>query len=327
MAASNDVAASRVHSPSPSAIVQPVLDDPPVLAVAPGIAISWANPPRVFLTGWIAVDRGPIDHGLETLVSLAGGRLHESLVALDSSDAIAVKAACLAAFGYDDGEGSGETDDVPPRGWPMSVRIRWRDDEGRHWIVPASCLMRDRFTDRPLPPLPFVWTGSYMMWQRLPDGAGGFAVRPVYALAIGRVVVAAVNCQDALLASPLPHPLHPWQWEVNTALCPPQAQPVAVEIAPVALPLNWQATIDGELLDERGMTLEDEAVLSLLGDAFLGDAASERWHAIAIAVPPRSPRSIDARLQRRLCALAARAGVTCFPVFVPQREADYRVQP
>lgn len=290
--------------------------DPPVVRLASGVAVSLAPPASVLLTGRIALASGPSDHGLENLACLAGGRMHESLVGLDCGDAGLLKTACLASFGLRDGEPAGEGDELPPRGVPLRVELRWADDDGRHRLIDASCLVRDRRTDRGLPPLPYVWTGSRMGTVGEPDGRGGVRETPVFLLALGRVLAANENAADALLASPLPPSSDLLRWEVNTALAPLLEHPVALVISRAELPLELRLLPDGDLALPGGTLLDAGALTMRIATAFQPHRPG-RLHAIRVRVAPEVARDRDAAARQTLMRAAARAGVWCLPVFEP----------
>lgn len=306
---------AAMPAPPPQVLRSP-RGDPPVVQLAAGVAVSLAPPASVLLTGRIALASGPSDHGLESLACLAGGRMHESLVGLDCGDAALLKTACLASFGLRDGEPAGEGDELPPRGVPLRVELRWADDDGRHRLIDASCLVRDRRTDRGLPPLPYVWTGSRMGTVGEPDGRGGVRETPVFLLALGRVLAANENAADALLASPLPPSSDLLRWEVNTALAPLLEHPVALVISRAELPLELRLTPDGELGLPGGTLLDAGALTMRIAAAFLPHH-SGRLHAIRVRVAPEVARDRDAAARQALMRAAARAGVWCLPVFEP----------
>lgn len=290
--------------------------DPRVVGLDAHVAVSIAPPATVLLTGRIAVERGPADHGLESLACLAGGRMHESLIGLDSGDASLLKTACLAAFGWRDGAASGEGDELPPRGVPVRIEVRWQDEDGRHRIVDASCLVRDRRSDRPLPPLPYVYTGSSLAMVRESDGQGGTREVQAFVLALGRVLAANENCADALIASPLPPSRDLLRWEVNTALAPHLDHPVALQISRARLPFELRLHADGELSLPDGVRPDRGALALRLASAFAG-APAGTLHAVRVRVDPAIDRRRDADARILLLHAAARAGVWCVPVFEP----------
>lgn len=293
-----------------------VADDHGVVPLGRGIAVSIVPPARALFTGHMSLARGPVDHGLETIASLAGGRLHESLIALESGDAMLVKSACLASFGFADGTPAGERDERPPRGVPLRVEVRWCDDEGVHHVIDASCLIRDRRTDRGLPPLPFVWTGSRMGQVSEPDGKGGVREAQAFLLAMGRVAVANLDCDDALIASPLPAPADLLRWEVNTALAPPLDHPVALVLSRAVLPIGLRLDPAGELTLAGGVLLDDGALGVRLAAAF-AQPAPGTLHAVRVCCPSGLPREADVAARARILRAAARVGVWCVPVFEP----------
>lgn len=290
--------------------------DPRVVPLSPHVAVSIAPPATVLLTGRIAIARGPGDHGLESLVCLAGGRMHESLVGLDSGDAPLLKTACLAAFGWRDGQGSAEGEELPPRGVPVRIELRWMDEDGNHRIVDASCLVRDRRSDRGLPPLPYVWTGSAMTTVIEPDGAGGTRTVQAFMLAMDRVLAANENSSGALFASPLPPSSDLMRWEVNTALAPHLDHPIAVQLTRAELPLELRLHPDGDLALPDGTRPDDGALALRLAAAFAA-APPEALRAVRVRVHPEVERARDLAARVRLLHAAARAGVWCVPVFEP----------
>ncbi len=296
--------------------VRQVAEDHGVVPLGRGVAVSIVPPAVALFTGHMSLARGPVDHGLETIASLAGGRLHESLIALETGNAALVKSACLASFGFADGLPASERDERPPRGVPLRVEVRWCDDEGVHHVIDASCLIRDRRTDRGLPPLPFVWTGSRMGPVSEPDGKGGVRETQAFLLAMGRVAVANLDCDDALIASPLPAPADLLRWEVNTALAPPLDQPVALVLSRAVLPVELRLDLAGELTLAGGVLLDDGALAVRLATAFANPAPGT-LHGVRVRCPSGLPREADIAARARILRAAAHVAVWCLPVFEP----------
>ena len=110
--------------------------------------------------GTVNPAQGPVD-GLEVLLCLRDGKTHEALVRLDTTLGAVVKAACIDGLGLAaDGQPAEEAAGFPARGTPVRIELRWQGANGAWLGLDAACLVRDRVTDRPYPPLPFIYTGS-----------------------------------------------------------------------------------------------------------------------------------------------------------------------
>lgn len=280
--------------------------------LAPGIGII--RDQAVVLTGKRWVDSGP-DEGLAIVVCLTSGRLHESLIRLDSDDAALLKSAFILAFGWPDGATNDPLHGLPPRGVPVRVEWEWQDEAGATRRIDASCLVRDRTTDRAFPPLPFIYTGSRVGEQRLREGDGRERMVPSFKLAEHRSLVALFDEHDALLSTPLPFLSNDLHLEVNTGLAPPGRTTGRLIFSPVTLPLTlWADDAENLRLSADGMAIDDTALSEVLSRHF-GNEESTLIRAVRIHTP--IDRAGDPALSRRLlnAAIAARAWV--LPIFVP----------
>jgi hypothetical protein len=268
----------------------------------------------VVLPGKRWVDSGP-DEGLALLACLTSGRLHESLVRLDSDDAALLKSAFILAFGWADGATNDPLHGLPPRGVPVRVEWEWRDEDGATKRIDVTCLVRDRTTDHAFPPLPLIYTGSRVGEQRLRDRDGNERMVPVFKLAEHRTLAALFDENDALLSTPLPFLGNDLHLEVNTRLAPPGRTSGRLIVSPATLPLVLWAD-DGSTLRAAadGVVLTDTDIAALLTRHYGNDDA-ELMRAVGIHAP--STRTDDPALTERLlrCAVTARAWV--LPVFVP----------
>lgn len=288
--------------------------------IAPGLAVL---PDRqVALSGRILFAQGPID-GLEVVACLAGGKNHESLVALDSDQAVLIKATLIATLdlpAFTDGVVE-EASLLPPRGVPLRVRLRWQPDPllDPQLVLEAdlSTLIRNRLIDRGYPPLPYVYTGSRI--QDLPVSVPGdtsettrYAER--FMLAATRSLVVNFNEPDCLLAAPFATAAWDDVFEVNTAQPVPGVDvSVQLLISRAVLPGTLRADAEA-LYDETGQLLDEAALAAWLTTLEL---APGDLHAIAITVAPQLPRQRDAAVRARLLAAAAKVGRWLMPVFVP----------
>lgn len=254
----------------------------------------------VVFTGSIALDQGPAD-GLEKLACLRFGKVAESLIRLDAEDGVAVKTACIAAFGVTDGTPAEESlKGIPGRGTPMSLTVEWADEAGAWHRVAASSLVRDRIIDRAYPPLPWVYTGSAFVRN------GG---RDVFLLDASGTLAAIYDEDPALLASPFPDPGRDDRHEVNSALVPPAGTLVRLVLAPCPpLPRLWsdgagalRSAADGPALDDAGL---DAVIATITG------------HAVQVAVPASAARTDDVGQRERIHAAAGRAGRWITPLFI-----------
>jgi hypothetical protein len=229
------------------------LDRQGLAAFAPGIEVEVGR--RLVLHGRINLDRGPVDEafGLEVLASLPEGRLHEALIRLDAGEAVALKAAALAALDLPDGVQADAAAGEPARGRPVAITVHWTDADGGGRLLPASRLVRDRRSDRALPAWPWVWSGSVLATYQ--DRAGG-TVRRLAAGEDGCIIAIHDENGSSLASCPLIDPREDRRWEVNSALAPPVGTRVALVLAPCRLTRledarpRWRAAgADGSVCD------------------------------------------------------------------------------
>ena len=280
---------------------------------APGVLVAIGD--SVALTGTIIIDQGPVD-GMEVLACLATGKTHESLVRLDAASGQLVKAAFIAALGLDqDGTPGTEATGYPGRGWPLKVVIEWEalDAPGTWKAIDASCLIRDRFTDKGYPPLPFIYTGSRFLVvdETAPDG------RPVrqerFMLDNTKSVVGVVDEPDALIASPSPGAGVDKHFEANSSICPPAGTKARLVFRKTTLPLTLVMDASGALT-HAGMALTDAALDALLTTHY-GAGATPALRAVAVQVDAVTPRDHDIVARTRILAAAARAKAWVVPVY------------
>lgn len=269
----------------------------------------------VLLDGAINMDQGPVD-GLEVLLCLRDGKTHEALVRLDTTLGAVVKAACLDAFGLPDGQPAEEAGGFPARGTPLRIELRWQDAAGSWLGIDASCLVRDRLTDRPYPPLPYVYTGSRFL--ALPGGGvDGAGIRQQFMLDSTKSVAVNFDEPDALLASPFPGAAADARFETASAICPPAGTRVVAVLSPCILPVTLEAAADGTLrLGSGAPPLDDRALAELLVRHY-GPDRQPPLRAMGIRIPPSAPRSLDGDLRARLLAVAAHHAAWVVPVFTP----------
>lgn len=280
--------------------------------LAPGINVVPGKSLR--LDGHINLDLGPAD-GLEVLACLRDGKTHESLIRLTAPSGVTVKAGVLAALGLADGQGASEGTGLPARGTPVSLTVEWQGDEGR-MSVPASCLVRDRLTDQPFPPLPWIYTGSRFDTIRFAAPDGSIQVRDQFMLDTGRSIAVNYDEPDALIGSPFPCAGSDRRFEVNSAICPHQGTPVVLVISSAELPLTLDVDGAGNLI-HAGTSIDDAALSALLTRHF-GAGAVPNLRAVALRVERSVPRAADGKVRSRFLAAAAAAGAWVVPVFVPR---------
>lgn len=296
--------------PRPRAPVVTATAEPQWLASGVGIIRDRA----VVLTGKRWVDSGP-DEGLAIIACLTSGRLHESLIRLDSDDAALLKSAFILAFGWTDGATNDPLHGLPPRGVPVRVEWEWPDDAGVTRRINISCLVRDRTTDRAFPPLPFIYTGSRVGEQRLRERDGSERMVPSFKLAEHRSLCALFDEHDALLSTPLPFITNDLHLEVNTKLAPLGRTTGRLIVTPVMLPLVLWADAAGVLRSTvDGAALDDQSLVALLEGTYRNDDPALMR---AVGIRSSATRADDPVVTTRLlrCAISARSWV--LPVFIP----------
>lgn len=284
--------------------------------LAPGVRLVPGQ--RVVLAGRFHIDQGPPD-GLEVLACMPDGKLHEALIKLDATSGAVINAAAIAAFGPVVGavpaeEGQG----IPARGLPVRVVVQWQpaDRPGEWRSIDASCLVRDRSTDRAFPPLPYVLTGSRTVEIFEPGPDGKPAKRSRFMLDVTKSVAVNYDEADALLASPFPDAATDNSFETTSSLAPPPGTQAWLSISRAELPLALALDGEGRLLHD-GRILDDAALDAALAATF-GAGAQPGLRALAVAAPAATgPQLVAAR--KRLIASAARAKAWAIPVFTPGR--------
>jgi len=298
--------------PAVATAAAPPFDPAAGTELAPGAGVRLVKDQRVVLDGAIQVDKGPVD-GLEVLACLREGKTHETLVRLAVADGAVVKAAMLAAFGAADGRPAGENSAIPARGTPMRLTLLWKDEDGAWRWIDAASLVRDRRTDRPFPPLPWVYTGSRVLLiaEQGPDGRT--VRRERFMLDTTRSVAVNYDEPDALLASPFPCADQDARFEVNSSLCPPPGTRVHLAIAPAESVLQLRLDATGALARD-GTVLDDATLAAALAGAFAG-TAKPAHHAVAIRTAVGTGDDLVVAARARLLAAAAAAQVWCVPLF------------
>lgn len=298
----------------PAPVPVPAVNHGETTPIAPGIAIT---PTAVILEGVTLIDNGPVD-GLEVLACLDGGKAHESVIRLLTSNGELVKFAVIRVLGLDDGVPAQESSGIPARGAPVRVQLEWPvgDPEGPWQAIDMSSLVRDRVTDVPYPAVPFIYTGSRIIGviETGPDG------RPVrrerFMLDATKSVVVVFDEADALLASPFVSADTDGRYEANSALMPRPGIPCRMVLTAAPVPLRLVMDATGTLVDATGTALDDAALAALLGTHFADATVDLRAVAIHV-VDPATPSEVDVAVRTRILTAAAAADVWAIPVFVP----------
>lgn len=304
---------------------QPVLrdiqpDDDAFKELGPAVAVQLGTAVRLQAESIFA--QGPED-GLEVLLCLQGGKNHEALAWTPTGNAQLVKTAFLLALELEDGQVTDEESGLPARGTPVRVVVRWQPDvflEPDRWVeVDASQLVRNRGTSEPFPPLPYVYTGSQIRAVPNTDADGEVVMRERFMLEYTKSVVVNYDEPDALLASPFPIAARDLLFEVNSQLAPVSRTPMRFIFTRVKLPLELQATVDGDLSHGDSGVLDDANLAALLRQTYHADHRSdpEQMAAVAIQIPAEAPRTLDAALRLRMLNAAVAAESWVVPIFVP----------
>lgn len=271
----------------------------------------------VILDGIRWVDSGP-DEGLALIACLNSGRLHESLIRLNSDDAALLKSAFIVAFGWPDGATNDPLHDLPPRGVPVRVEWEWQDANGLTRRIDVSCLVRDRVSDRGFPPLPLIYAGSRIGEQRVRALDGSERLVPSFKLAEHRTFAALFDENDALLSTPLPFLSNDLRMEVHTALAPIGKTTGRLIVSPATLALTLWSNEHGELRAQQhdGAALDDHALITLLQTNYRQEDALI-LRALAIRPALDQPRTADRALVERLLKVAVAARCWVVPIIQP----------
>lgn len=299
----------------------PALREAPLPKAAHGLGPGLAfDEGRLLIQGVQVFDQGPPD-GLEVLMTMPGGKNHETLLRLEADQGRTIAAGFLAALDLpEQGQGPPEFSAIPARGWPVQLRLFWQPDlllEPDRWVwAHASTLVRDRDADRAYPALPYVWTGSRILAidQSLPDGRVVTTKRLM--LEVTRSVAVNFDEPDALLASPFPLASADFLLEVNSRLAPPPDTAVTVVAERAELALTLRLDEAGVLSRADGPALDPAALAELLAQLF-GDPQQPELRAYAVEVDPAISRRVDVQARRQLLEAAVQAEVYAVPIFVP----------
>jgi hypothetical protein len=272
----------------------------------------------VVLEGATLLDQGPVD-GLEVIACLDGGKTHESFMRLTTRDALVIKVAFTTVLGLKDGIPAEENNPKPARGTPLRILAQWKAQGSAEWSsIDASCLVRDRSSDRAFPPLPFIYTGSRLV--ALPEvGADGKTVtREHFMLESTKSLIVTWNEPDALLASPFPGANIDQHFEVNSGIAPPPSTAIRLVCRRAELPLTIHQDADGALRpDPAQAPLDDESLAAGLTAVYGGTAAPE-LRAVGILVDAATDPAKDIEVRSRILKAAREAKVWVVPVWVVQ---------
>lgn len=269
---------------------------------------------RIILDGEMQIDRGPSD-GLEVLACLREGKTHETLIRLAGEGGDVVKAAGLA-LGLSDGRPAEENRGIPARGTPVRLTALWKDEDGAWRWSDAACLVRDRKTDQPYPPLPWVWTGSRMLLISESGADGKVVRRERFMLDSTRSLAVNFDEPDALLASPFPNANEDARFEVNSAIAPPARTKMFLALAPAETVLQLRLTPDGQLAAD-GPVLDDQALAAALAAVFSA-AATPAHRAVFVRTANGVGDEQVVATRARILAAAAVGKAWTVPLFVPE---------
>ncbi|HVT90277.1 MAG TPA: YdjY domain-containing protein [Tepidisphaeraceae bacterium] len=161
---------------------------------------------------------------LEFLCVTAGGSEHESVIRTRAKPS-QIHAALLM-LGMEPGEPlkfiPGTKKWLAPHGPPVDISFEF-DKAGKHYSVPATRLMRDIKTKKPMPSMSWVFVGSRVM------GEGK------YAADIEGYVVSIVNFELTLIDVPalVSSANETLEWEADLDLLPPLGSPMTMILQPL----------------------------------------------------------------------------------------------
>ena len=294
---------------------EPVLASAPELGQHMGQGLYFRQG-SVALDGFLQLSQGPSD-GLEVFACLAGGKNHETVMRLLASDAQAVKAIFIAALALSDGVPAQEMVNVPALGTPLMAWVYWQDvdplEETETWQrIAATSLVRDVRTDRPYPPLPFVYTGSRIaVIEQVVDGVR--LARERFMLGMTRSLAVNYNEPDALLASPFPMASEDTAFVVNSRISPVVGTPMIVQFEPARIPLTLELRANQLLFADQ--QLSDVNLQTLLSRHYAMDQMDIQ-RAIGVRCAQQPSRKTIIEVRRRLLRQAAIAQVWAVPSFI-----------
>ncbi|MHC5068647.1 MAG: YdjY domain-containing protein [Planctomycetota bacterium] len=305
---------ASLAAPEPVALVETASPDAGV-AMAPGVTMqpgAW-----VAFDATVIADHGPVD-GLEVFACLDGGKTHESFLALRTGNGQVVKAALIAALDLHDGVVcGGEDSGIPARGTPLAVTVQWQPDRlltPDRWVsLPASCLVRDRGSDRAYPALPYIYTGSHIRTYDQEVPGRGLVRSERFMLESTKSVIVNFDEPDALLASPFPLALRDDLFEVDSSRAPRTGSAVRLVVARCELPLTLHVDASAALFVDQ-QQVDDAGLAALLAEHY-GAARSLPWRAVAVQVPASVADQVAVAVRERILEQAAAAGAWVVPVF------------
>ena len=179
----------------------------------------------------------------------------------------------------------------------------------------ASQLVESRVTERPYPPLPYVYTGSHFEVVTIDIPGKAPVRREKFMLSDTRSLVTNYDDGNSLLAAPssagrggsaVPGGDH-------RGATRRQCREAVVRACRTPLTLGLSAASELELAE----TVVDDAALAAAFTAVFTDLPPEAMRAVGVAVALDTPAEQLLAVRSRLLEVAVAAGVWAVPVFVP----------
>ena len=166
------------------------------------------------IRGWINMNAGLIEY----LACSAGGKLHESMLVLDTKP-IHLQVALILLGLEAKGDFEFQGDPRPPKGDPVEIWVQWKEGE-RTKRVRAEQMILDSKREKPMQKTDWIFTGSLIHEGR-------------YLAEIEKSLIATYHDPAAIINNPLLEGADDTVYNVNSKVVPKRGKSVVVTIKAV----------------------------------------------------------------------------------------------
>ncbi|MBM3238566.1 hypothetical protein FJZ31_19905 [Candidatus Poribacteria bacterium] len=222
---------------------------------------------EVTIRGWVNMNAGLIEY----LACSAGGKLHESMLVLDTKP-IHLQVALILIGLEAKGDFKFQGDPRPPKGDPVEIWVQWKEGEETK-RVRAEQMIFDFKNEKPMPETDWIFTGSLIYEGR-------------FLAEIEKSLIATYHDPAAILNNPLPEGVDDTVYHVNSAVVPKRGTSVVVTINAVGdnplAPFNKGETKahrapqpDAEAIEQTAENQREKVIFSEHFDR--GNLDASRW--------------------------------------------------
>ena len=166
---------------------------------------------EVTIRGWVNMNDGLIEY----LACSAGGKLHESVLVLDTKP-IHLQVALILLGLEAKGDFEFQGDPRLPKGDPVEIWVNWKEN-GKEKLVRAEEMIYNLKEDKLVPQTHWVFTGSMIYQGR-------------YIAEIEKSLIATYHDPAAIINNPLPEGIDDTFYKVNSTLVPKRGTPITLTI-------------------------------------------------------------------------------------------------